>query len=101
MLETYEINGTKHELLETKDLIKKEYFVPYAQYSGFTELGSNDEIGINASKVVIPPYISHYNSISSSYAFLSNIIWLYQNQILFYTNVTQYLGFVIVWYERA
>lgn len=102
MLNVYEYNNTKHTLLEEGDYVVKKYTVRQGTITEkITLLGSNSELGIDHSKVIVPPMVLSFDSIPSSRSFNYSLIWQYGQQLYFYTDVVQDLGFVITWLEKA
>lgn len=100
MEKVYKKDGTSINLLTEGDYTVKSYEFTMDGINHENLVGSNEELGINADKVVISPYISAYRSIPSTPYFFINLKWQYKTNIYVYSDVIQKLTFIIEWIER-
>ena len=82
-----------------KKLVKKTKYVKASSSSAITYIGYNSDIGLNADKVVIPPFVEYFSSIPNSSQFIYSVYWEYKNILVFVANVAQAYTFYLTWYE--
>lgn len=83
-----------------KPTITKEYRVETREFkAGHTIIGTASEIGLDMDKIASSIGIAYFFSVVSSHNFMHSIYLYSRGTIYFVTNVTQELGFKIVWQE--
>lgn len=85
-----------------KPTITKKYSVPTHQFTANVAdfIGSPNDIGMNPDKLASAISVDRFHSVSSSHGFIYSVqYYSASGKIFFVTNITQELGFYLIWQE--
>lgn len=85
-----------------KPTIVKKYSVPAREFTAGTAnlIGSPKDIGMSPDKLASVIAVDRFHSVSSSHGFLYSVqFYSASEKVYFVTNITQQLGFYLIWQE--
>lgn len=85
-----------------KPTITKKYSVPAREFTAGTAnlIGSPKDIGMSPDKLASVISVDRFHSVSSSHGFLYSVqFYSASEKVYFVTNITQQLGFYLIWQE--
>lgn len=85
-----------------KPTIVKKYSVPAREFTAGTPylIGSPKDIGMSPDKLASAIAVDRFHSVSSTHGFLYNVqFYSASEKVYFITNITQQLGFYLIWQE--